>query len=179
MFLNREDALVFVVDIQEKLFNVMNRKKDLLESTVKLLKGCQIFDLPIITTEQYPQGLGSTLPQIKPFLDKEKTFSKVSFSGYIPEIKEYLKTIGRKSIILLGIEAHICVWQTCRDLLQNGYQVFVPTECISSRSPIHAHNALELMKNAGAYIVNIETILFDLLKTASASEFKAISQLIK
>ena len=115
MFLNREDALVFVVDIQEKLFNVMNRKKDLLESTVKLLKGCQIFDLPIITTEQYPQGLGSTLSQIKPFLDKEKTFSKVSFSGYIPEIKEYLKTIGRKSIILLGIEAHICVWQRSRD----------------------------------------------------------------
>lgn len=179
MFLNKEEALVFVVDMQEKLFNVMNEKEALLKNTVKLLKGCQILNLPIIATEQYPQGLGSTLAQIQPFLDKGRTFPKVSFSGYIPEVKECLKTIGRKSIILLGIEAHICVWQTCRDLLQNDYQVFVPIECVSSRFPIYAHNALELMKKVGAYIVNIETILFDLLKTARAPEFKAISQLIK
>jgi len=178
MFLNKEDTAVLVIDIQDRLFQVMHRKEDLLKDAVKLLKGCQILNLPIVATEQYPKGLGPTLPEIKEFLDEKQIFSKMSFSGY-PVVESCLQTLGRKSIILLGIEAHICVLQTCRDLLKNGYQVFVPMECVSSRSSINAHNALELMNKMGAWVTNTETILFDLLKTAEAPAFKEIAKLVK
>ena len=179
MYLNREEAVVFIVDMQTELFKVMSRKEQLLQDVIKLLKGCSIFQLPTITTEQYPQGLGPTLPEIDSFLDETNIFSKLSFSGYTPEVKDCLEKIGKKKVILIGLESHVCVFQTCRDLLKNGYQVFIPIECVSSRSPIHMHNALELMQNMGAYITNIETVLFDLLKTAQAPEFKSISSLVK
>ena len=178
MFLNKQDTAALVIDIQDKLFQVMHRKEDLLKDVVKLLKGCQILNLPIIATEQYPKGLGPTLPEIKLFLEEKQIFPKMSFSGY-PVVEGCLQTLGRKNIILLGIEAHICVFQTCRDLLKNGYQVFVHMECVSSRSPINANNALETMSKMGAWITNIETILFDLLKTAEAPAFKEIAKLIK
>ncbi|HEB73624.1 MAG TPA: isochorismatase family protein, partial [Candidatus Desulfofervidus auxilii] len=154
-------------------------KEQLLQDVIKLLKGCSIFQLPTITTEQYPQGLGPTLPEIDSFLDETNIFSKLSFSGYTPEVKDCLEKIGKKKVILIGLESHVCVFQTCRDLLKNGYQVFIPIECVSSRSPIHMHNALELMQNMGAWITNVETVLFDLLKTAQAPEFKSISSLVK
>jgi len=179
MYLNREEAVVFVVDIQTELFKVMSRKKQLLQDVIKLLKGCSIFKLPTIATEQYPQGLGPTLPEIDSFLDETNIFSKLSFSGYIPEVKAYLKEIDKKTVILFGLESHVCVFQTCRDLLKNGYQVFIPIECVSSRSPIHMHNALELMRSMGAWITNVETVLFDLLKTAQVPEFKVILSLVK
>ena len=179
MYLNREETVVFIVDMQTELFKVMSRKEQLLQDVIKLLKGCSIFKLPTIATEQYPQGLGPTLPEIDSFLDETNIFSKLSFSGYIPEVKAYLKEIDKKTVILFGLESHVCVFQTCRDLLKNGYQVFIPIECVSSRSPIHMHNALELMQNMGAWITNVETVLFDLLKTAQAPEFKSISSLVK
>jgi len=119
------------------------------------------------------------LTEIDSFLDETNIFSKLSFSGYTPEVKDCLEKIGKKKVILIGLESHVCVFQTCRDLLKNGYQVFIPIECVSSRSPIHMHNALELMQNMGAYITNVETVLFDLLKTAQAPEFKSISSLVK
>jgi len=159
MYLNREETVVFIVDMQTELFKVMSRKEQLLQDVIKLLKGCSIFQLPTITTEQYPQGLGPTLPEI--------------------DVKDCLEKIGKKKVILIGLESHVCVFQTCRDLLKNGYQVFIPIECVSSRSPIHMHNALELMQNMGAWITNVETVLFDLLKTAQAPEFKSISSLVK
>ena len=179
MYLNREEAIVFVIDIQEKLFNVIYQKEELLKNCLKLLKGCQILNLPILATEQYPKGLGKTLPEIKNFLKEENIFEKLSFSAYIPAVIEKLEKINKRSIILIGIEAHVCIWQTCRDLLKNNFKVFIPQECVSSRSKIHLYNALELMDKIGAYIVNVETILFDLLKTAEVPEFKAISQIIK
>ena len=179
MYLNREETVVFIVDMQTELFKVMSRKEQLLQDVIKLLKGCSIFQLPTITTEQYPQGLGPTLPEIDSFLDETNIFPKLSFSGYIPEVKAYLKEIGKKTVILFGLESHVCVFQTCRDLLKNNYQVFIPLECVSSRSPIHMHNALELMRSMGAWITNVETVLFDLLKTAQAPEFKSISSLVK
>jgi len=179
MYLNREEAVVFVVDMQTELFKAMSRKEQLFQEIIRLLKGLSVFKLPIIATEQYPQGLGPTLPEINSFLDEANIFTKLSFSGYIPEVKAYLKEIGKKTVILFGLESHVCVFQTCRDLLKNNYQVFIPLECVSSRSPIHMHNALELMRSMGAWITNVETVLFDLLKTAQAPEFKSISSLVK
>ena len=179
MYLNREEAVVFVVDMQTELFKAMSRKEQLFQEIIRFLKGLSVFKLPIIATEQYPQGLGPTLPEINSFLDEANIFTKLSFSGYIPEVKAYLKEIGKKTVILFGLESHVCVFQTCRDLLKNNYQVFIPLECVSSRSPIHMHNALESMRSMGAWITNVETVLFDLLKTAQAPEFKSISSLVK
>jgi nicotinamidase-related amidase len=179
VYLYKEKAVVFIVDMQERLFKTMNKKDELLKNSLKLLKGCKAFNLSIVATEQYPQGLGPSLPEIRPFLETGKTFSKLSFSGYTPQVSTHLKGLNKKDIILLGIEAHVCVWQTCRDLIQDGYQVFMPMECVSSRSYTHILNALKLMEKIGAYVTNIETILFDLLKTKENPEFRFISELIK
>ncbi len=178
MFLTQESACVLVIDFQPRLFQVMDRKEELLNNAVKLLKGCHILGIPIVATEQYPKGLGSTLPEIKEFLNEKDTYAKMSFSAY-PVIKQALREVDKKDVILLGIEAHICVYQTCRDLVQSGYKVFVPYECVSSRNPAHVQNALRLMDKMGAWITNVEAVLFDLLKTAEAKEFKEIAKLIK
>ena len=179
MFLKREDTAVLVIDIQERLLKAMDNYKQLLKETIKLLKGCTILRLPILATEQYPKGLGPTVPEVASLIPDENIYSKNSFSGYIPAIKNHLNTWAKRSILLLGIEAHVCIFQTCCDLLEDGYSVYIPIECVSSRSHLHAKNALRLMDKMGAWIVNVEMVLFALLKTKDAPEFRQILDLVK
>ncbi len=177
--LNRENAILLVIDIQDRLVPVMEYKDQVIQNTKVLLEGARQMDIPVIVTEQYPKGLGNTVEDIRKDLGDAQVFSKNSFTAYIDEVKSALKDIGRKKIIIVGMETHICVYQTTRDLIVDGYDVHIVRDAMASRTKENFLNGLDLMKNIGAVISNTETIVFDLLKKAGTPEFKIMSKLIK
>ena len=177
--LNKEDALFLVIDIQEKLANVMDYKKKIVSNTKVLIEAGKLMDIPIIFTEQYPRGIGSTLGELKEALDNPIVFEKNSFNAYLDNIKESIDEKKRKKIIISGMEAHICVMQTTRELIKAGYEVFIARDAVCSRTKENFVNGLEQMKDMGATISNTESIIFDLLKISGTSDFKALSKLIK
>ena len=178
--LNKEDALLFIIDIQERLVPVMKYGEKVIKNNLVLIEASKELKMPVILTEQYPKGLGSTVSQIsKAIDDNAKVFEKTSFTGYIDDVKKALEESGKKKVIITGMETHVCVFQTVRDLLANGYEVFIVKDGVASRKKDNFLNALDLMKSMGAVIMDTETILFDLLKTAGTPEFKSLSKLIK
>lgn len=177
--LNRENTLLLIIDIQERLAPVVRQEKEVIENNKILIKTANTLNIPIIVTEQYPKGLGPTVREVKDSLQDAKIFEKISFTACTEEVMESLEGHGRKKIIITGMETHVCVFQTARDLLDKGYQVFLVADGVSSRTKENYKNSLELMRDMGALISNTETIVFDLLKKAGTPEFKALSKLIK
>lgn len=178
--LDREDVVLFIIDIQEKLVPAMSSGEQVIKNNKILLQGAKEMDIPVIVTEQYPKGLGSTVDEISGLLNnKAKIFSKNSFTAYIDQVKEALESLGRKKIIITGMETHVCVYQTTRDLVEAGYEVHIVKDAVASRTMENYLNGLDLMKEMGAVINNTETVVFDLLKVSGTPEFKIMSKLIK
>ncbi len=177
--LKKEETVLMIIDIQERLVPAMKYGKKVIDNTNILINIAQKMNIPVIGTEQYPKGLGKTVPEISANVDMDLFYDKLSFSGYNEEIRVTLNSIGRKKVIITGMETHVCVFQTVRDLLENGYQVFVAEDAVCSRTKENHKNGLSLMDKMGAVTSNTETILFDLLKVAGTSEFKELSKLIK
>lgn len=178
--LNKDDALLLIIDIQEKLSSVMKYEDQVIDNTLILLEASKLMDMPVIVTEQYPKGIGPTVNKIKEKIDGNvEIFEKTSFTGYTTEVILALEKTGKEKIIITGMEAHVCVFQTARDLIAAGYEVFIPRDAVCSRTKENFLNALELMKDMGVVITNTETIVFDLLKKAGTPEFKVLSKLIK
>jgi nicotinamidase-related amidase len=174
------DTILLVIDVQEKLFRVMHNKDDLLSNLQKIIRGMDVLEVPVIVTEQYPQGLGPTLTDISSLVTEFRPISKICFSCWQnDEFKNKLLRLNRKQILLSGIEGHICVYQTAGELIRNGYQVHVVTDTISSRTPINYQLSLDIMQQAGARLTSTETVLFELLKIAQGEKFKKISQIVK
>ena len=177
--LNREDSLLMVIDIQERLVPVMKYKDQVINNTNILITAAKEMNFPVIVTEQYPKGLGRTVPELIDLVEEENIYSKNSFTAYTDEVKEALKSLGKKKILITGMETHVCVFQTVRDLLSEGYQVYLVRDGVSSRTKENFLNALELMQSMGAVITNTETTVFDLLKVSGTPEFKIMSKMIK
>lgn len=178
--LNKDNTILLIIDIQEKLSSVMKYKEQIIDNTQILIAASKELDMPMIITEQYPKGIGSTVSEIKDNINSDvKIFEKTSFTGYTDEVKSYLEAKGRKKVIITGMETHVCILQTARDLIQNGYNVFIAKDAVCSRSKENFLNSLEQMKEFGAVITNTETIVFDLLKKSGTPEFKVLSKLIK
>lgn len=178
--LSRESAVLIVIDIQGNLFEAMQGKEELLANALKVVKGAKIFNLPIIITEQIPQKLGQTLPLLAQELDGSSTISKESFSCWgNNHFKEKIELSGRKEVIILGIECHVCVYQTAIDLINHGYAVHVVTDAVSSRTTENSDIGIEAMKNSGAHITSTEMLLFELLHSAGDAKFKEIYKLVK
>lgn len=177
--LNREDSLIFVVDIQERLVPAIKDGEKVIKNTIALLKSAKEMKLDAIATEQYPKGLGSTIEEVKTYIDELNIFTKIEFSGCTEAVKVFLKKSEKTNIILVGMETHVCVYQTTRDLLELGYNVFIVKDAVSSRTEENLLNGLDLLKEMGAIITNTEAVLFDLLKKAGTDEFKFVSKLIK
>jgi nicotinamidase-related amidase len=176
-----DSTLLMVIDIQEKLCKAMD--PEILASTVSnvsiLLEAAREFNIPILVTEQYPAGLGTTLPELKEAA-ATSPLEKVSFSccgdkGILAGIAES----GRKTIIVTGMETHICVLQTVLDLLKKGYYVQIVNDAVISRKKGNWRLGLSLASSAGALISSTETILFQLLKQAGTPEFKKLSKLVR
>lgn len=179
-YLEKEDALLLIIDIQERLLPVMDKSKNVLKNAKTLVQACGISELPMVVTEQYPKGLGKTVDDIKDELSSDaEILEKLSFSACGDELMEVLKKKDRKKIIVAGIESHICVFQTVRDLLNSGYEVYAAADAMGSRSDFNYRNALELMKDMGAVIMSTEMIIYNMLKKAGSDEFKKVSKIVK
>ena len=174
-----ENTVLVVIDVQGKLAQSMHEKDALFENIAKLIKAAGVLEIPIIQTEQYPKGLGPTVPEIAELLPGEP-ISKVAFSCCGEKrFVEAMEELGRKQVLLCGIETHVCVYQTAVDLLGSGYEVQVVADAVSSRTPGNKAIGLAKMKDAGAGITSVETALFELLKVAEGEKFKAILRIVK
>lgn len=179
--LSPKNCALLVIDVQEKLFPHLDHECEFLKALLKMVKGAQILNVPILVTEQYPKGLGPTLDPLKNLLGPHQNYiEKTTFSCAGDKSFCFdLEKISRKQIILTGVEAHICVLQTAWDLVKKGYEVTVVNEAITSRSIYDFSTAIAEMRDLGIRITSVETVLFELLGDAKASEFKAISQLVQ
>lgn len=180
MRLNAQDSLLLVVDIQERLLPVMATPRDVIHNSARLMQGAAKLDIPILVSEQYPQGIGPTVFDLREFIPEGAVIEKLHFScaahpGFLGRLGEYAK----KQIVVVGTEAHVCVLQTVLDLKALGYQVFVVEEAISSRNPKSVELAIERMRQNGIYIVNTEMVLFEWLNLAGTPQFKDMLVLIK
>jgi nicotinamidase-related amidase len=179
-FLEINTTALIVIDIQERLFPVMHEKEKLLRSVIKLIKGAQVLEIPILFTEQYPRGLGPTLPEIKELVPGFKAIEKVSFNCCDEAVFcQALEALKRKQVLIAGIEAHICVYQTAVALARAGYEVQLVEDCVSSRSAEDKSVAFFKMGAMGVGVTTMEMALFELLKVAKGDKFKAISSIVK
>lgn len=176
-----ENSAVVLIDIQERLVMMLNKQEPVVKASSRLVSAANIMNIPAVLTEQYPQGLGKTVMGVESVMSETNpVIEKTSFSAMLtPEFAEKIKSLGKKNIIIGGIETHICVYQTVVDLIKEGFNVVVAKDACASRSSDCFKTGIELMKDAGAQISNVETILFELLKTSKNPYFKPVQALIK
>ncbi len=178
--ISRTDAVLVIIDIQGNLAQAMFDKENLFSNAVKLIKGFNVLNVPVIITEQIPQKLGPTLPQIDAEFDDLKPIAKESFSCWGENnFKVQLGALRRKDVVLLGIETHVCVYQTAVDLISNGYGVHLVADAVSSRTPENRQIGIEAMKSAGAKITSTEMVLFEMLHTAADPKAKEFFKIVK
>ncbi len=178
--LTTQNSILCVIDIQERLFPHIHSKEDFLKNTIALIKGARILEIPILSTEQLPDKIGKTIPEISPLLENTQPIVKAAFSccGEVKFISA-LSAHPQKQILLCGIETHVCVYQTARDLINLGYDVSVVADAVSSRTLENKEIGLERIQESGASVTSVETALFELLKIADGEKFKEILKLIK
>lgn len=178
MLLDATKSLLLVIDIQEKLFPLQAEKELVLEGTQFLLDVAQILSVPMLMSEQYPKGLGKTIPEIDVY--NLKSFEKTCFSCAEDEpIVAYLKDTKRSQIVIVGMEAHICVLQTAIGLRTRGFQVFVVEDAISSRQISDKKAALKRMTHCAVQIVTKEMVAYEWLHRSGTDAFKEVNNMIK
>jgi nicotinamidase-related amidase len=182
--LNREDAVLIVVDIQERLVPAIH--PELYERSLRNMKivieTAGTLGLPILLTEQYPKGLGKTVPDVTMALEGKpyQLIEKVAFSCARDEgFLAALSGKGRRQVVLIGMETHVCVYQTSVDLANAGYEVFVLDDAVSSRFLHNYQSGIAALRDAGVVVVSTETAVFQMMKVAATPEFKKISSLIR
>jgi nicotinamidase-related amidase len=180
-FLNRDDAVLVVIDVQEKLCRAMDGEllEKLTGNITILQEAARELDIPIVATEQYVKGLGETLCVLKDKLT-DPTLEKMTFSccGETP-FPERLKSLGRKQVIVTGMETHVCVLQTVIELLDAGYHVHLVKDAVMSRRKENWQVGVKGSAAAGAVITSTEAALFQLLRVAGTDEFKKLSKLVR
>ena len=178
--LNREDVILVAIDFQEKLLPAMAEKEKVEKNIIKLATGLNVFEIPKLVTTQYAKGLGVTTDAVGEALGEFTEIDKTTFSAYKnEEFKNALWESGRKTVILTGIETHICVEQTALDLIEAGYDVVLAADCVRSRDMENHNIAVAKIQAAGATVTCTESVLYELLGGAKAPEFKAISAIVK
>ncbi len=180
--INKDNALIMLIDVQEKLFKVMNEKVQaaLIKNCTILLRTASEFNIPLVVTEQYRKGLGKTIPELAELTEGAPNMEKLFFDCMKDEeIKKTVSSTGKKTVILTGIESHICVFQTAISLLEAGFRVFIADDAVGSRSKKDWKSALSALAGAGAVIYPTETIAFMIIEKAGTPEFKAISPLFR
>lgn len=175
--LKASDALVVMIDMQEKLVNATNAENEVKQAE-KIIKAAEILNIPVLVSEQYPKGLGQTLPKLKN--DKQKYIEKTSFSLLKQEdALDMVRLFHKKQIILFGIETHICVYQTAMDLMKKGYEVYLIKDACKSRKEYEYNAGIDLMRQNGIKVSCVEIALFELLESSKHPNFKEVQQLIK
>lgn len=171
--LRRDDTALVVIDVQEAFRKAVDRFEETALAVGRLVQGARILDLPIVVTEQYPKGLGATVPEVG--LDGEEPLAKTVFAA---TRAEGFGLGGRSQALVCGIEAHVCVHQTIQELLAQGVEVHVCTDAVSSRTPENRAIGIERAREGGATITSVETALLELCGEAGTPEFKAVQKVI-
>ncbi|MCZ6690043.1 MAG: hydrolase [Planctomycetota bacterium] len=173
-------SVLLVIDMQETIFRRCLERQDVEKNAVKLIKAANALGLPILVTEQYPEGLGGTSEGIAAALGEFQPIPKRSFSSLgEPEFEDRLRATGRDTVIICGIEAHICVYQTGRDLTTSGKQVHVAGDAITSRGKFDLEVAVDRMRREGVTLSSTELIIYELLGSSGTDEFKRLLPLLK
>ncbi len=174
--LDRGRTALVVVDVQEAFRPAVLDFDRVAAAAATLVRGARVLDLPVIVTQQYPRGLGATVPELAEHLDGIEPIDKVCFSA---AAAEGFDLQGRDQALICGIESHVCVSQTAHDLLDRGVQVHVARDAVSSRTEENRELGLHKMEGAGAVVTSVETALFELLGAAGTDEFKQVQALVK
>ena len=174
-----DNTVLVLIDVQGKLAQLMHGKRAFFDNLKNIIRGVQVLDIPIIWLEQCPDKLGSTTPEIAQLLEDVEPIAKTSFSacGNQP-FMQAIEASQRKQALLVGLEAHICVYQTARDLINLGYQVDVVTDAVATRFPENKKVGLRRMQDLGARLSSTEMALFELLEVAQGTQFKQIIKII-
>ena len=176
-----DNCVCVVIDIQAKLLPAMNDPATVLNRAQMLVKGMNELNVPVVVTEQYPQGLGNTVPELAElFTENTPVIAKTSFSCFgEAAFAETMDVEKRPVMVIAGIESHVCVAQTALDALNAGFKVFIAADAVNSRKASDLDIALSQLRSAGCTVASAEAILFMLLKSAKHPSFKAISKLVR
>jgi nicotinamidase-related amidase len=181
--LHRADAVLIVIDVQEKLMPVIEGHEEVARNIERLVRGCHVLDVPALLTEQYVKGLGATIPSIKRAFEETSGYEPIEkncFSGYgCAEFVTALRLLQKKQAIVAGIETHVCVYQTVIDLLANGTEVTIVADAVGSRGASNKDLALRRMVAEGTKLSSTEMALFEMLVTAGTDEFREIARLVR
>ena len=179
-FLDKKSSALLIIDIQERLAAVMKMKDAVVNNCLHLIELTKMLDIPVVLTEQYPKGIGQTVEPIQKALPEYRPIEKLTFSCCDePLFMDAIRKLNKKTLIVTGMETHICILQTGISLLQEGFNVHLVKDAVCSRTKENWKVACEFMRDAGSVITCTETVLFQLLHIAGTEEFKAISKRIK
>ncbi|HEY6136416.1 MAG TPA: hydrolase [Thermoanaerobaculia bacterium] len=181
--LQRHDTILLVIDVQEKLMPAIDRADDVEANVERLVRGCHVLDVPPLLTEQYVKGLGATVPRVRRAFEETFGYAPIEKNCFSAngagELQAALRQLRKKQVIVAGVEAHVCVYQTAADLIAAGHQVTVIADAVSSRAAENKALALQRMASDGAKLSSTEMALFELLGGADTDEFRQILALVK
>lgn len=178
---DRKKAGLLIIDIQDRVNQAMQDPDNVINNSIKLVETFKLLNRPIWLTEQYPSGLGPTNARLiaalpEPVLRREKI--RFSCTGDQSLVDEILQS-GTRQLVVIGVESHVCVFQSAMDLLANGFQIFIPADAVSSRRKLDWETGLHRARAAGINVTTTEMVIFEMLEAAGSPEFKAISKLVK
>ena len=177
---NADDSVLVVIDPQEKLVKMIHNREEVVANIARLIKFASIFSIPVVLTEHYPQGLGYSVDEVKEVLPAYQPVIKRIFSCFgVPEFAEALAATGRKRLLVVGIETHICVSQTVHDALQRGYHVQVVADGTGTRKREDHETALARLRHEGAVVTTSEALIYEVTYRADGEEFKKVLDLVK
>lgn len=178
--LKPETAMLNVIDVQGRLAEIVADSENVRKNIVRLIEGTRLFSMPLLATEQVPDKLGSTVPEVKEALGEADLPTKETFSCWQDEgMRGAFAAAGRKQILVCGIECHVCVYQTVRDLIAADYEVHLVVDAVSSRSPQNKEIAVRRMERMGARLTTTEMALFELKFDCTGETFRKLSRLVK
>ena len=178
-FIDEHTALL-VIDIQEKLVPAIHEKESMQLNALKCIKAASLIEMPLVYTEQYPKGLGGTVAELMADLDDVPVFEKTDFSCCASDgLMKYFEKLKIRKVLLVGIEAHVCVFQTARDLIEKGFEVIVVADAVSSRKPVDRDWAFKNLVEVGASISTFECLFMEYLKGSKHPMFRDMSSILK
>ncbi len=180
MRIHKDHTAGLIIDIQERLFPHIHEHEAVARNTEILVKGLKLLDVPVLVTQQYTRGLGPTIPELLDLISGYRLIEKTAFSCCDePEFIRALVNTHKQTILIAGIESHVCVLQTVIDLVERGYQPVLVEDCVSSRKASDKITSVRRMRTEGAIVTTYESILFELCRFSGSELFKSISKLVK
>lgn len=176
----REDSLLLIIDFQKAMLKVMDSWERVAARVNQLIRAADVLGVPVLVTEQYPKGLGETIPEVLMTIKSPTVFHKEHFSACLEnDFLPTVRSLGSSKIVLTGMEAHVCVLQTALDLIAAGFQVHLVDDAIASRSNENRDTAVNLLRDAGAVVTSTEIVIFQWARRSNTDEFRRILPIVK